>query len=125
MPLTGQAHLQQVEGRLICLCTEAKGAKGEGKDRSGSKRERAHSEGLALEIVHCMRLYQRLTADKACVYLVCVMEPGDDVFRPFCSPPALTHLSVCLTYPEYLISAQCDQNSSGGCFCPFYPQGKF
>lgn len=43
MPLTGQAHLQQVEERLICLCTEAKRARGvrrssrKGKDRGESR----------------------------------------------------------------------------------------
>lgn len=43
MPLTGQAHLQQVEERLICLFTEAKrareweGAQKKGEDRGESR----------------------------------------------------------------------------------------
>lgn len=40
MPLTGQAHLQQVEGRLICLCTEAKEARGSKNEQKKRRSQR-------------------------------------------------------------------------------------
>lgn len=62
MPLAGQAHLQQVEGRLICLCLEAKGVRGE---RAGAKRKgkdkRRESGKTDTEVCVCVRVYHRVT----------------------------------------------------------------
>lgn len=40
MPLTGPAHLQEVEERLICLCTEAKRGCGSKNEQKKRKRRR-------------------------------------------------------------------------------------